>query len=113
MNRRFPIQSEHYDPKCRWGSPHSCPNNEEFRVPFPRTIPWADAEKAYKTYSRRYGTSQSLERLAERAGFGGYEFVQYFYDIKDNSDFWDYCVEYMGAYKELLERNESKNVKNS
>jgi hypothetical protein len=28
------------------------------------------AEKAYEVYSSKYGTSQSLERLAERGGFG-------------------------------------------
>lgn len=36
----------------------------------PRRIPWAIAEEAYAEYSRRYGMSQSLERLAERGGFG-------------------------------------------
>ncbi|MBZ4371469.1 hypothetical protein [Corallococcus sp. AS-1-6] len=36
----------------------------------PRTIAWNLAERAYANYSRRYGTSQSLERLAERGGFG-------------------------------------------
>jgi len=36
----------------------------------PRTIPWALAERAYADYSRRYGTDQSLERLAQRGGFG-------------------------------------------
>ncbi|MBE4747763.1 hypothetical protein G4177_06165 [Corallococcus sp. ZKHCc1 1396] len=36
----------------------------------PRSIPWSLAERAYADYSRRYGTSQSLERLAERGGFG-------------------------------------------
>ena len=36
----------------------------------PRTIPWSLAERAYVDYSRRYGTNQSLERLAQRGGFG-------------------------------------------
>jgi len=35
-----------------------------------KTIPWSIAEKAYKEYVRKYGTDQSLERLAERGGFG-------------------------------------------
>jgi len=38
-----------------------------------RTIPWGVAERAYEVYSKRYGTSQSLERLAQRGGFGGGE----------------------------------------
>lgn len=33
-------------------------------------IPWALAERAYVDYARRHGTEQSLERLAERGGFG-------------------------------------------
>ncbi|RKG99212.1 hypothetical protein D7X32_27175 [Corallococcus carmarthensis] len=35
----------------------------------PRTIPWNLADRAYAEYSRRYGTDQSLARLAERGGF--------------------------------------------
>ena len=34
------------------------------------TIPWAVAELAYISYAQRSGSSQSLERLAERGGFG-------------------------------------------
>lgn len=34
------------------------------------TIPWKVAEQAYAVYSRRYGCEQSLERIAERGGFG-------------------------------------------
>jgi len=33
-------------------------------------IPWSIAERAYKTYTRLFGSSQTLERLAERGGFG-------------------------------------------
>lgn len=36
----------------------------------PRSIPWSVAERAYEKYSARYGRAQSLERLAERGGFG-------------------------------------------
>jgi len=32
-------------------------------------IPWQVAECAYREYAKRYGRSQSLERLAERGGF--------------------------------------------
>lgn len=38
-------------------------------------IPWWLAEIAYKEYSRRYGRSQTLERLAERGGFGRDELI--------------------------------------
>lgn len=37
--------------------------------PGPRQIPWSVAEIAYGEYSRLYGSSQTLERLAERGGF--------------------------------------------
>jgi hypothetical protein len=33
-------------------------------------IKWSVAEEAYREYARQFGTSQSLERLAERGGFG-------------------------------------------
>lgn len=33
------------------------------------TIPWAVAEIAYREYVERFGSSQTLERLAERGGF--------------------------------------------
>jgi hypothetical protein len=38
-------------------------------------VPWAIAEKAYAVYSKKYGTSQSLTRLAERGGFGILELI--------------------------------------
>lgn len=38
-------------------------------------IPWEYAEEAYKEYSTQYGTDQSLERLAEREGFGVFEII--------------------------------------
>lgn len=41
------------------------------RQAFQRThIPWWLARVAYKEYSSRFGTDQSLERLAECGGFG-------------------------------------------
>jgi hypothetical protein len=40
------------------------------------SIPWAWAEEGYKEYAAEFGTSQSLERMAERHGFGAYEFIE-------------------------------------
>ena len=34
-----------------------------------RFVPWSVAERIYEAYAKKYGTSQSLERLAERGGF--------------------------------------------
>lgn len=41
------------------------------------SIPWAIAEEAYLDYSKRYGTDQSLERLAQRGGFAPDELDQH------------------------------------
>jgi len=38
-------------------------------------VPWWLAEIAYRHYVRLYGRAQSLERLAERGGFGRYELI--------------------------------------
>ena len=43
----------------------------------PGTISWEEHEEAYRDYARRYGTSQSAERLAERGGFGYDELVDH------------------------------------
>lgn len=39
------------------------------KKPGPTEIPWEIAEEAYAVYAARFGRDQSLERLAERAGF--------------------------------------------
>lgn len=38
-------------------------------------IPYEWAEEAYKEYSAQYGTSQTLERMNERGGFGSEEII--------------------------------------
>ena len=43
-------------------------------------IPWTLAEVVYEGYSQRYGTDQSLERLAERGGFGIIEIADHLGD---------------------------------
>jgi hypothetical protein len=53
--RQFPIQPT---PRAR---------------PHPTRIPWHIADLAYSVYSARHGKEQSLERLAERGGFGADE----------------------------------------
>ena len=44
-------------------------------------VPWAAAEQAYVTYAKHFGTSQSLQRLAERGGFGLHEFACFYLGI--------------------------------
>lgn len=41
----------------------------------PTTIDWHEAETIYEDYVYMYGNSQSLERLAQRGGFGHNEGV--------------------------------------
>jgi hypothetical protein len=43
----------------------------------PGTIAWKEHLLAYNDYSRRYGTQQSAERLAERGGFGFGELIDH------------------------------------
>lgn len=57
----------------RDGCPMAC--HKMFPIQKAPSIPWPEAEKAYRTYATHYGTSQSLERLAERGGFGIQEFA--------------------------------------
>ena len=52
-------------------------------------IPWWLAEEAYKIYKKNYCNDQSLERLAERGGFGRSELIMLLSEInwgewKDN-----------------------------
>ena len=56
--KSFPIQAEY--------SPKQLPATE---------IPWWLAEVAYEEYVEKFGNDQSLERLAERGGFGRYELL--------------------------------------
>lgn len=55
--KRFPMQVDRHDSASDW-----------------RSIPWGVAEIAYREYAKQFGRSQSLERLAERGGFGWAEF---------------------------------------
>lgn len=53
----------------------------------PTKIAWEIADYAYSHYKARYGTDQSLERLAERGGFSVKEMDMYYPNWrKDSSD---------------------------
>jgi len=49
------------------------------------SIPWSLAEALYAGYSARHGTSQSLERLHERGGFG-WEEIAFMWDEPRGKD---------------------------
>lgn len=55
--------------------------------PGPNQVPWWIAEKAYEGYSARYGTSQSLERLDQRGGFGTTELDMFFPGWREAIDY--------------------------
>jgi hypothetical protein len=65
--KRFPIQGG-----VNWGHAKNARPIARYE---PCTIPWWLAEVAYRAYSAKFGTTQSLERLAERGGFGREELV--------------------------------------
>jgi hypothetical protein len=46
--------------------------------PGPVSVPWPVADRAWAAYSARYGRDQSVERLAQRGGFGWGEMDLYF-----------------------------------
>jgi len=68
-NRPFPIQGGTYRDKETLDYARPI---QHYKSCF---IPWWLAEEAYEYYSKLYGTSQSLERLAERGGFGREELL--------------------------------------
>ena len=61
-NRPFPIQGDH-----NWGKAR---RHQPVIYNKPSQIPWWLAEKAYSAYVSAFGSSQSLEGIAERGGFG-------------------------------------------
>lgn len=67
-NRPFPIQGGYY--RNADGTRRRPVEQYESS-----TIPWWLAEEAYAWYAKQFGTSQTLERLAERGGFGREELL--------------------------------------
>ena len=41
------------------------------------TITWAEHKKAWKVYAKRFGVYQSIQRIAERGGFGYNELCKF------------------------------------
>lgn len=82
--RMFPIQSQ------RGAKAH------------PLSIPWSVAELAYSVYAGLYGRSQSLERLAERGGFGPGEMDMFLPDWRER------CDEIERLRAELTERTKER-----
>ena len=51
-------------------------DKDEHRNQAASQIPWWLAEIAYAEYACRHGSEQSLQRLADRQGFGREEFLE-------------------------------------
>jgi hypothetical protein len=73
--RRFPIQGE-------WDDHPSRPRRY---IP-PCTVPWSVAARAYAVYDAKWRTGQSMERLAERGGFGRIELLWLLEGAPDSRD---------------------------
>ncbi len=83
--KRFPLQVERRYEKDPRGS-----------------IPWEIAEQAYLVYASRYGKSQTLERLAERAGFSNGEMDMFLPNWRELSDEKDKEQSQLTKLKEAL-----------
>jgi hypothetical protein len=81
MTKMFPIQPQ------RGAQPH------------PLLIPWSVAELAYSVYAAQYGRRQSLERLAERGGFGPLEMDEFLPDWREQ------CSEIVKLRKRVEEQD--------
>lgn len=57
------------------GEPEVCHSMTRFPIQGGLSVSWSAAEQAYKGYRRLYSDAQSLERIADRGGFGLGEFV--------------------------------------
>lgn len=56
--------------------------------PGPTSVPWSVADRAWATYSAKYGRSQSVERLAQRAGFSWGEMDMFYPEWREATDEW-------------------------
>lgn len=65
-NRRAPVQGD-----LGWSSPRHFPAAKP-----PGTIAWSEHVEAWEAYSKKWGSGQSAERIAERQGFGYAELVE-------------------------------------
>jgi hypothetical protein len=74
--RRAPVQASRRELDAN-GYSNGPPRPSSAPGTVPGTISWEEHEQAWREYARRYGTSQSAERLAQRGGFSWWELVDY------------------------------------
>ena len=75
--------------------------------PHPMQIPWSVAELAYSSYAARYGTSQSLERLGQRGGFGPGEMDMLLPDWRERCDEINSLLSTITSLQSRLEESEA------
>lgn len=80
--------------------------------PFPMfdgpPIPWALAEVIYAAYDRLYGHDQTLEKMAERGGFGWAEVGEMFTALQRRDRLlWRELMERAGRTPEDIRREEA------
>ena len=58
------------------------------------SVPWHVAERAYLEYARRYGGGRTLERIAQRGGFGESELDSMYPDWRtaDSTPSWTWTT---------------------
>lgn len=66
-------------------------------------IPWSLAERIYEVYREMYGNDQSLERLAQRGGFGWCEIPQFRKDFMQKHGFWPWTQTLAHSPEEVKE----------
>ncbi len=79
-------------------------NKNSTVAPHPMSISWATAELAYSVYVQRHGDDQSLERMAERGGFGAIEMDMFLPDWREreeNMRMWSVVIRAIDSYHEL------------
>ena len=74
------------------------------------TIPWEIAEAAYIEYARKYGKSQTLERMAERGGFHVDELDMFRPSWRAEIVLLDSAREEITDLRKRLEESERQNI---
>ncbi|NOK05810.1 MULTISPECIES: hypothetical protein [Myxococcus] len=78
--------------------------------PGPLRIPWPVAERAWSAYVQRCGTSQSLECIAERGGFGWVEMDTLLPEWRELTDEWKALATENAELKAEVERLKAPSV---
>ncbi len=76
--------------------------------PGPLSVPWAVADKAWQAYHQKWHSDQSVERLAQRGGFGWCEMDDFFPGWREATDTWRLLAAENARLKEALALGEGQ-----